>query len=133
MNATVRAVAFYVTTTAPAVGLSFVSTTVVSLALAKISAAASAAAVTRLDVFRSTVFTGRFFLLFVPPARRTLALACLGAACLTAILRAGLATALHRFEPLLRGATRVFALTMALSGHAFRRHCDLKARELCCR
>ena len=69
-----------------------------------------------LGAFLAVVFVGRFFLTagFRAPvlARRTLDFAFFGAVRFVAVLRAGLALALPRFELFLRAAIRFFALAM---------------------
>jgi hypothetical protein len=74
----------------------------------------------------SAVSGGRFFLatgfVALMPARRILDFAFFGVACFAAILRAGLALALPRFELFLRAATRFFALAMSISPEAGGRH-----------
>jgi hypothetical protein len=83
----------------------------------------------------SAVSGGRFFLatgfVALMPARRTLDFAFFGVACFAAILRAGLALGLPRFEPFLRAATRFFALAMAISLKAYGRHGHFE-RKPCC-
>src|SRR5258708_6616531 len=67
----------------------------------------------------TTVLAGCFFLaadfFALIAARWTLELAFFGVACFAAILRAGLAFALPRFELFLPAATRFFALAIAIS------------------
>jgi hypothetical protein len=63
------------------------------------------------------------------PARRTLDFAFFGVVRSAAVLRAGLALALPRFELFLRVATRFFA--MAVSCDVCRRQANLKASQLC--
>jgi hypothetical protein len=87
-----------------------------------------------LGALLATIFEGRFFLAAdfaaLLPARRTLDFALLGAARFATFLRAGLALALPRFEVFLRVATRFFALAMAISCEACRRHANPKTSEL---
>src|SRR5262249_29202530 len=82
----------------------------------------------------SAVSGGRFFLaadfFALMPARWTLDFAFFGVACFAAILRAGLVLALPRFKLFLRAATRFFALPMAISCKACRRHGHLNTSEL---
>jgi hypothetical protein len=82
----------------------------------------------------SAVSGGRFFLatgfVALMPARRILDFTFFGVACFAAILRAGLALALARFELFLRAATRFFALAMAISLEACGRHGHLNASHL---
>src|SRR5262245_8976998 len=64
-------------------------------------------------------FLGAGFFVLIA-ARWTSDFAFFGVACFAAILRAGLAVALPRFELFLRAATRFFALAMAISSRYIR-------------
>ena len=121
MEVAVRTDSYSVATTAPGAGCFMTSIIVV---LAGIS----------ITCLLSAVSGGRFFLatgfVALMPARRILDFAFFGIACFAAILRAGLALALPRFELFLRAATRFFTLAMAISLEACGRHGHLNASHV---
>jgi hypothetical protein len=122
MEVAVRTDSYSVATTAPGAGCSMTSIIVVLTGIF-------------VACLLSAVSGGPFFFLatgFVAlmPARRILDFTFFGVACFAAILRAGLALALPRFELFLCAATRFFALAMAISLEACGRHGHLNASHV---
>ena len=117
MEVAVRTDSYSVATTALGAGCSMTSIIVVLTGIS-------------ITCLLSAVSGGCFFLaagfVALMPVRRILDFAFFGVACFAAILRAGLALALPRFELFLRAATRFFALAMAILPEAYRRYGNLR-------